>query len=78
MRMNAVTIKQLRALDAVARGGSLTAAGEILGLTTPAVHTQIKGLEDLLGISLIRRASDGAGSELTEAGRGAARCGAAD
>lgn len=68
MRMNAVTLKQLRALDAVARGGSLTAAGEILGLTTPAVHTQIKGLEDLLGISLIRRASDGAGSELTEAG----------
>lgn len=47
MRMNAVTLKQLRALDAVARGGSLTAAGEILGLTTPAVHTQIKGLEDL-------------------------------
>lgn len=69
MRMNALTLKQLRALDAVARGGSLTAAGEILSLTTPAIHTQIKGLEEAIGMKLIQRASDGAGSELTEAGK---------
>ena len=69
MRMNALTLKQLRALDAVARGGSLTAAGTALGLTTPAIHTQIKGLEEALAIKLIRRAADGAGSELTEAGK---------
>lgn len=69
MRMNALTLKQLRALDAVARGGSLTAAGEILSLTTPAIHTQIKGLEEAVGMKLIQRASDGAGSELTEAGK---------
>ncbi|KEO51795.1 LysR family regulator CbbR [Thioclava pacifica] len=68
MRMNALTLKQLRALDAVARGGSLTAAGEALGLTTPAIHTQIKGLEEALGMKLIQRAADGSGSELTEAG----------
>nr|WP_276202135.1 LysR family transcriptional regulator [Thioclava pacifica] len=66
--MNALTLKQLRALDAVARGGSLTAAGEALGLTTPAIHTQIKGLEEALGMKLIQRAADGSGSELTEAG----------
>ncbi|MPQ93805.1 MULTISPECIES: LysR family regulator CbbR [Thioclava] len=69
MRMNAVTLKQLRALDAVARGGSLTAAGESLNLTTPAIHTQIRGLEDAVGMKLIQRAVDGAGSELTEAGK---------
>ncbi|KFE33531.1 LysR family regulator CbbR [Thioclava atlantica] len=69
MRMNALTLKQLRALDAVARGGSLTAAGEALGLTTPAIHTQIKGLEEAIGMKLIQRAADGAGSELTEAGK---------
>lgn len=68
MRMNALTLKQLRALDAVARGGSLTAAGETLGLTTPAIHTQIKGLEEAVGMKLIQRAADGSGSELTEAG----------
>ncbi|KEO59384.1 LysR family regulator CbbR [Thioclava indica] len=68
MRMNALTLKQLRALDAVAKGGSLTAAGEALGLTTPAIHTQIKGLEEALQMKLIQRAVDGAGSELTEAG----------
>lgn len=68
MRMNALTLKQLRALDAVARGGSLTAAGGTLGLTTPAIHTQIKGLEEAVGMKLIQRAADGSGSELTEAG----------
>ena len=69
MRMNALTLKQLRALDAVARSGSLTAAGESLGLTTPAIHTQIKGLEDALQVRLTQRATDGSGSELTEAGQ---------
>ncbi len=69
MRMNALTLKQLRALDAVARGGSLTAAGEFLGLTTPAIHTQIKGMEETLQVQLTQRAADGAGTELTESGQ---------
>lgn len=68
IRLDAITLKQLRALDAVARGGSLTAAGQILGLTTPAIHTQIKGLEEAVEAKLLQRAADGAGSELTEAG----------
>lgn len=69
MRMGAVTLKQLRALDAVARGGSLTAAGQALGLTTPAIHSQIKALEDALQVALITRLADGTGSSLTEAGQ---------
>lgn len=68
-RIDALTLKQLRALDAVARGGTMAAAGELLGLSTPAIHAQIKGMEDLLQVKLLRRAEDGAGSELTEAGQ---------
>ncbi len=68
MRLDTLTLKQLRALVAVAEGRSLTAAGTALGLSTPAIHTQIKGLEESIGARLVRRASDGAGSELTEAG----------
>ncbi|MGP3697946.1 LysR family regulator CbbR [Rhodobacter sp. NSM] len=68
-RLSGVTLKQLRALQAVARHGSLTAAGQVLSLTTPAIHTQIKGLEDAAGVRLLQRAVDGSGSELTEAGR---------
>lgn len=68
IRLDAISLKQLRALQAVARGGSLTAAGQALGLTTPAIHTQIKGLEEAVETKLLQRAADGAGSELTEAG----------
>lgn len=69
MRIDAVTLKQLRALLAVARGGSLTAAGAALGLTTPAIHAQIKGLEEAFGTRLLRRAAESSGSDLTEAGQ---------
>ncbi|SOC11941.1 LysR family regulator CbbR [Rhodobacter maris] len=69
IRLDSITLKQLRALQAVAKGGSLTAAGQIIGLTTPAIHTQIKSLEDAVQVRLLQRASDGGGSELTEAGR---------
>ncbi len=68
IRLDAITLKQLRALEAVSRGGSLTAAGLALGLTTPAIHTQIKSLEEAVETRLLRRATDGAGSDLTEAG----------
>ncbi|MBN2630931.1 MAG: LysR family transcriptional regulator [Rhodobacteraceae bacterium] len=64
----AITLRQLRALRAVAQHGSLTAAGRALGLTTPAIHNQIKLLEAEAGTALLRRDSDGAGSELTAAG----------
>ncbi|PTV96940.1 molybdate transport repressor ModE-like protein [Rhodobacter aestuarii] len=68
IRLDSITLKQLRALQAVEKGGSLTAAGHALGLTTPAIHTQIKGLEDAVQVKILQRAADGGGSELTEAG----------
>lgn len=66
--VEALTIRQLRALAAVARSGTLTAAAAQLGLTAPAIHTQIKGLEAILQTRLLQRSSDSAGSRLTEAG----------
>jgi molybdate transport repressor ModE-like protein len=68
IRLDGVTLKQLRALKAVAKWGSLTAAGQALGLTTPAIHSQIKGLEDAVETRILQRAADGGGSDLTDAG----------
>lgn len=67
-RLDLVTLKQLRALLAVAEAGSITAAAGRLNLTPPAVHSQIKGLEDAVGVALVTRAADSAGSQLTQAG----------
>lgn len=58
----------LRALLAVADHGSYAAAAEVLGLTPPALHAQIKALESLLGAALLERAAGG-GSTLTEIGQ---------
>ncbi len=68
MRMDALTLKQLRALQAVARHGSLTAAAEVIGLTTPAIHSQIKSLEDAVNAPVLVRATEGAGMRLTVIG----------
>ena len=56
----------LRALDAVARTGSLTRAAESLHVTHGAISHQIKALEDELGVSLVERA--GRGIRLTDEG----------
>lgn len=69
MKLDAVTLRQLRSVAAVAEHGSLTAAAAALGLTTPAVYTQIRGLEAILGAELVKRASNQSGSVLTESGR---------
>lgn len=61
-RINAVTLKQLRALAAVNARGSITAAADMLNLTVPAVSTQLKQLEANMGAELLIRASDGKGS----------------
>ena len=68
MLVDAVTLKQLRALAAVARHGSISAAAEALHLTPPAVHSQIKGLEGAMAATLLQRTADSAGSRLTAAG----------
>lgn len=61
-KLDAVTLRQLRALAAVAETGSLAAAGERLGLTPPAVHAQIRNLETALSVPMLQRAPTGAGS----------------
>ncbi|MCQ9155752.1 LysR family regulator CbbR [Acidomonas methanolica] len=63
--LDAITLRQLRALTAVARTGSLTAAAEQLGLTVPAVHAQIRNLEGVLGLTLLQRNSATGGSQPT-------------
>ncbi|MBI3699719.1 MAG: LysR family transcriptional regulator [Afipia sp.] len=54
-----VTIRQLRALAALSNGGSVTAAANKLNLTQPAVTLQLRNLQDLAGLPLVQRTSDG-------------------
>ena len=62
-----VTFRQLRLLEAVARNSSFTRASEELHLTQPAVSTQIKQLEEEVGLPLFEQM--GKKIFLTEAGR---------
>ena len=65
--MRNATIRQLRALGAVAKTGSVTRAAEMLRLTAPAVTLQLQALQQEAGVKLIDRGP--AGMILTEAGR---------
>jgi LysR family transcriptional regulator, low CO2-responsive transcriptional regulator len=65
--MRELTLRQLRALTAAAKHGSVTAAAKQLHLTQPAVTQQIRNLQALAGIPLIQRTGDG--MLLTDAGR---------
>jgi putative choline sulfate-utilization transcription factor len=56
----------LRVFDAVGRLGSLTRAARELNMSQPAVSYQVRRIEDLLGVELLRRQHRG--SVLTEAG----------
>ncbi|MBU6462757.1 MAG: LysR family transcriptional regulator [Bradyrhizobium sp.] len=62
-----LTIRQLRSLAALATGGSITAAASRVNLTQPAVTQQLRNLQDLAGLPLVQRTSEG--MRLTEAGR---------
>jgi LysR family transcriptional regulator, low CO2-responsive transcriptional regulator len=62
-----LTIRQLRALAAVHRDRSVTAAAKQLHLTQPAVTLQIRNLQALAGLPLIQRTPDG--MLLSDAGR---------
>lgn len=68
MDATGLTLKQLRCLIAVAELRSLTAAAGALHLTTPAIHSQIRNLEDQVGRPLLERAPGGAGFRLTPSG----------
>lgn len=54
-----LTLKHLRALEATVRNGSVTAAAHELFVTPPAVTTQLKTLEDLIGAPLFDRSVEG-------------------
>lgn len=60
MKLDGISLRQLRCLRAVTDSGSLTGAASLLGLTTPAIHSQLRGLEDLAGCPLVQRAEHGA------------------
>jgi LysR family transcriptional regulator, low CO2-responsive transcriptional regulator len=62
-----LTIRQLRALTAVQKHRSVTAAAKQLHLTQPAVTLQLRNLQALAGLPLIQRTGDG--MLLTDAGR---------
>ena len=68
IRPETLTFKQFRALAAVAEHGSITAAAERLGLTPPAVHTQLRSLEENLGTEVLDR-TDSRGPTLTPEGQ---------
>lgn len=57
--LRALTLKHLRAHEATIRHGSVTAAARELLVTPPAITAQLKSLEDLVGVPLYDRASEG-------------------
>ena len=61
------TLRQLRLFEAVARNASFTRAAEEMHLTQPAVSTQVKQLEEDVGLPLFEQM--GRKIFLTEAGR---------
>ena len=62
------SLRQLRALGAVAQTGSVTSAAEQLAVTPPAIAQQLRLLEDALGgVPLLERTPSGA--RPTDAGR---------
>ncbi len=58
-RLESLTFKQLRALESVATTGSISRAAELLALTPPAVHSQLKSLEGNFGCEMLHRDSRG-------------------
>lgn len=69
IRLDAISLRQLKAFMLVAEAQSLTAAAERMGLTTPAVHSQIRNLETAIGLPLLHRGKDQGFGQLTEEGR---------
>jgi LysR family transcriptional regulator, glycine cleavage system transcriptional activator len=64
---NLPSLSSLRAFDATARNGGFAGAGRVLNVTHAAVTQQVRGLEEELGVQLVRRT--GRSVALTEAGQ---------
>ena len=67
IRLGEVSLRQLRAVDALAKHGSVTAAARALNLTQPAITLQLRKLQELADLPLMQRSGDGL--VLTDAGR---------
>ena len=65
--LRGITLRQLRALAAVVRTGTVSAAADALAVTPPAVSQQLRLLEDALAVPLAERTP--AGMRPTDAGR---------
>lgn len=70
--MRNVSIRQLRAVAAIAKTGKVLGAADLLGVTPPAITLQLKQLEDMLGLPMFERTRDG--MRLTEAGEQMLHC----
>lgn len=57
--MTTLRMRDLRLVVTIAAEGTVTAAGERLEISQPALSRQLKGLEDRLGVSLFRRTPTG-------------------
>ena len=68
-QINAITLKQLRALAAISERGSITLAADALNLTVPAVSTQLKLLEGNVGAILVIRDKEHGSGQLTRHGQ---------
>lgn len=56
--LNALTLKQLRSLKMIAETGSITEAAAEQMLSPPAVHSQIKKLDEILNARVLTRDAD--------------------
>lgn len=65
-----IDLRQLEMLEAVTRLGTLTLAADELNVTQPAISSQMRNLEDQIGMPLFER--DGRRVRLTEAGKSVA------
>ena len=57
--MRNLTLKQLRAVQAIMKHGTIAAAANTLGLTAPAVTIQLRQLEDEANVALFDRTNEG-------------------
>ena len=65
--LRGVTLRQLRALAAIVRTGTVTAAADALAVTPPAVSQQLRLLEEAMAVPLVERTP--AGTRPTAAGQ---------
>jgi LysR family transcriptional regulator for metE and metH len=67
MSLQHTSLRQLRALGATIRTGTVTAAAQELNVTPPAISLQLKQIEELAGVKLLERVEGG--MRATDAGR---------